>query len=292
MTVDRLAELVARRHDARALACLGREREPARGDRARDVVRLHLGDVGPELLERAADLAREARLDRLLQRRIALAHDLVHDRGFHAGGLELGEGLSGIDGVELFRVAHQHDPGDAELVRDAQKVAGLDRGGKRAFVDDQDGLCGRGADLARALLREPAFRDAGVPREEPLQGFRFDARFRRQRLHGRGRGREARHAPALLLGKGARTIQHRGLARAGVGLDADHAGRRGEDELHRLLLPRRQRPLVEVALHRPAPHRGAALVVSRPHQRDGLALLADRAVRRERVLRPRQAHRV
>ena len=35
--------------------------------RAADVVRLHLGDVAAELRERLADLALEARLDRLLQ---------------------------------------------------------------------------------------------------------------------------------------------------------------------------------------------------------------------------------
>ena len=51
------------------------------------------------------NVTREARLDRLLQRRVALASDLVHDRGGHAGALELREGRSGIDGAELLLVA-------------------------------------------------------------------------------------------------------------------------------------------------------------------------------------------
>ena len=107
------------------------EPEPARGNRAGDVVGFDLGDVAPELLEGLADLALEARLDRLFEVGIALAHDLVHDGGLHARGLELREGFSRIDGIELLGVAHQHDARDADFVGDPQEVAGLHGGRQR-----------------------------------------------------------------------------------------------------------------------------------------------------------------
>ena len=108
---------MARGHQAGALARLGRQREPARRGGAREIVGVHLGHVVAELLEGAGDVAREARLDRLLQGRIALAHDLVHHRGLHAGGLELREGLARIDRVELLLVAYEHHAGDAQANR-------------------------------------------------------------------------------------------------------------------------------------------------------------------------------
>ena len=61
--VGLLADAVARGHEPRVRPLLRGEREPARGRRAREVVGLHLGDVLAQLLERLADLAREARLD-------------------------------------------------------------------------------------------------------------------------------------------------------------------------------------------------------------------------------------
>ena len=177
MAVDLLAESVTRRHDPGVLALLRGEPEPSGGDRAGDVVRLHLGDVAAELFEGAADVALEARLDGFLQLRIALAHDLVHGRGLHAGGLELCEGLAGIDGVELFCIAHQHHARDAHLVGDAQQVASLHGRGERTLVDHQDGLREGRAHLLRALACEPALGDAGVAREEALQGFALDPGF-------------------------------------------------------------------------------------------------------------------
>ena len=48
------------------------------------------------------------------QRGVVLAHDLVHDRVRHAGVPELGEGLSGVHGIELPPVADQNCPRNAE----------------------------------------------------------------------------------------------------------------------------------------------------------------------------------
>ncbi len=109
--VDRLAQPVARGHQPGVGAFLRRQREPARGDGAGEVVGLHLGDVAAEPVEGPRDVAREARLDRFLQGRVALAHDLVYDGGLHAGGLELRKGLAGVHGVELLLVADQHQAG-------------------------------------------------------------------------------------------------------------------------------------------------------------------------------------
>ena len=111
---------------------------------------------------------------------------------FMPGGLELGEGLAGIDRIELLRIADQHHAGDTNLVRDPEQVAGLHGGRQRALVDHQDRLREGGAHLLRALLREPALGNARVAREEHLEGFALDAGFGRQRLHRRGRGGRGR----------------------------------------------------------------------------------------------------
>ena len=106
MAVDLAMQLVARRHDAGALALPLGEPAPARG--AGEIVGIGFSHAVAELLEGALHVAREARLDRFAQLGILLARDLVHDRRGHAGLLELGEGLPGIDGIELLLVAHQH----------------------------------------------------------------------------------------------------------------------------------------------------------------------------------------
>ena len=292
MAVDLLAERVARRHDPGFLAGLVRKREPARGDGARDVVGLHLRDVAPELLEGLADLALEARHHGLFQGRITLAHDLVHHRGLHAGGLELGEGLAGVDGVELLGVADQHHAGDADLVRDSEQIAGLHGGSQRALVDHQDGLREGGAHLLRALPRQPSLGHAGVAGEEHLEGFGLDSGFRRQRLHRRGRRREADHPVALLLRQHPGPVEHGGLAAAGVALDADHAVLSRQDQLDGVLLPGRERPLVEVPLDHPAPHRRPPAALARTHGRDGFPFLPDRLRGRQRVLGAGDVHGV
>ena len=155
--------------DARVLPRLVREPEPSCGDRAGDIVGFHRRDIVPELGERPADLAREARLDRLFQVGIALAHDLVHDRGLHPGGLELGKRLARVHRVELLGVADQHHAGDAKLVGDPEQVPRLHRGGERALIDHQDGLREDRAHLPDAPGREPALGHAGVAGKEALQ---------------------------------------------------------------------------------------------------------------------------
>ena len=78
---------MARGHQPCGLPFLGREGKPARGRGAGEIVRLHLCDVVAQLLECLTDVACEARFDGFLERRLALAHDLVHHGAFHAGVL-------------------------------------------------------------------------------------------------------------------------------------------------------------------------------------------------------------
>ena len=168
VAVDGDAELVARRHHAGVLAFFGRQLQPARGDGARYVVRFHLRHMGSELFEGSANVARDACLDRFLQRGLALTHDLVHDRRLHARLLQLGEGLPRIHGVELLFVAHQHDPRNAQGVGDPEQVAGLDGGGERALVHHQHRLREGVAHVAGALARQPALGNACVACKETL----------------------------------------------------------------------------------------------------------------------------
>ena len=166
---------MARGHQPRGLPLPGREREPARGRGAREIVRLHLGDVAAELLEGTVDIAREARFDGFLERRLALAHDLVHHRALHARALQLREGLAGVDGIELLLVAHQDQAGDAQRVGDSQQIACLRGGGERALVYHQHRLPELGPHAPLTILREPALRDACVAGEEALKGLARDA---------------------------------------------------------------------------------------------------------------------
>ena len=230
--VDTLAQRVARRHQPGIGAFFRREREPARGGGAREIVGFHLGDVGTELLERLADIAREARLDGGLQRRIALAHDLVHGRGLHALPLELREGFSGIDRVELLLVADQHHPGNAQRIGDPQEVAGLDGGGERALVDHERSLRERRSHLLLALACHASFGHAVVAHQKPLQGLAADPGLAFQRARRRGRWREAPDRVTLLFQQRPGSIQHGGLAASGVALDPDHAVVGREDQLH------------------------------------------------------------
>ena len=163
-------------------------------------------------------------------------------------------------------------------------------GASEPLVHHEDRLPERRPHRVGALPREPPLRDARVAGEEPLEGLRGDPGFRGQGLRRRGRGREARHAPALPLRKPPRTVQHGGLAGPGVALHADDPVLRGQDQLYRVLLPGRERPPAEMRPDHPTSHRGAVARLAGAHERHGLALLADGAVRRERIPRARHVH--
>ena len=234
MRVDSLAKRVAWRDHSGARAFLRGEREPARGDRPGHVVGLHFRDIGSELLERLADISREARLDGGLQLRVALAQDFVHYGRLHARLLQLREGLSGIHRLQLLRIAHQHQLGNTELARDPEQVFRLDRGSERPLVDHHHRLRECGAHFPGALPREAPLGNARVPREKPLQRLALDPRLCREGLYRRRRGGETDHAPTLLLRERPGTVEHPRLPGSRVTLDADGAVLLGEDEPHRL----------------------------------------------------------
>ena len=87
------------------------------------------------------------------------------------------------------------------------------------------------------------------------------------------------HAVAALLGERPRPVQHRGLAGAGVALDAHHAVLRREDGGDGLLLAVCQRPLVQVLPDLAPPHQHLPQVLAGAHGTHGLALVSDRGVR-------------
>ena len=82
--VDLVAKLVTGGDQPGVFALLGREPQPAGGGGACEVVRLDLGHVRPEFLERFLDVPAQAGLNRGFELGLALAHDLVHRRCFHA----------------------------------------------------------------------------------------------------------------------------------------------------------------------------------------------------------------
>ena len=283
---------MARRHQSGPGARFRREPEPPCGGRAGEIVGLHLRHVGAELLEGFPNVAREARLDRGFQVGIALAHDLLHGRRLHAGLLQLRERLACIHRVELFCIAHQHDPGKAQGVCDPQEVAGLDRGGEGSLVHHQHGLPISGSHLPLALLRQPSLGHPGVAGKEALQGLALDPGLRFQGPRGRGRGREALDLVAPLLEERAGAAQHGGLAGPGIALHADNAVLFREDQLDRVPLALRQRSLSEGLVHGPGAHRDRFPSLAGLHQGDRFPLVGHGPARGEHVLCPWRAGRV
>ena len=219
-----------------ALARAPGECEPARGGGAREVVGLHLGDVVAELREGARHVAGEARLDRLLQRRVALAHDLVHDGGLMPPRWSWAKGLPASTASSCFSSPTSTTRG----IRSASAIRSRSRA---CTVEASEPSSTTRAVLANAarisfwpFFRHASFGNPGVAREEALQGLALDPGFGGERARGRGRGREAADRVALLLKERAGAGEHGGLAGAGIALDADGAVSGGKDELHRRLL--------------------------------------------------------
>ena len=254
--------------------------------------RLHFGHVGSEFLEGAPDVAREGGLDGGFQVLVALAHDLLHHGRLHARRLELREGFAGVDGVELFRIADENDPGQAQDLRDAEQFTHLARGGEGALVHDEGGLRVGGAHLFLAPSREAAIGDPCVSREEALERLALDPRFRFEGPRGGGRGRQAPDLVAAFFEKRAGALEHLRLASARVALHADHTVRVREDELDGLALAVGQRAVSERLVHGVAAHGGVAPSAACLHQGDRLALLGYGLLRREHLLHSRQVRRV
>ena len=238
-----------------------------------------------EPLEGPVDVACEARFDGLLERRLALAHDLVHYSALHAGRLQLREGLAGVDGIELLLVAHQDHTGDAERVGDPEQIARLRGRGERALVHHQHRLAVPILHGPLAPMGEPAFRDARVAGEEALQGLARNAGLSIEGARGRGRRRQPPDLEAALLQQCARPVQHGGLAGAGIALHPHNAVLLGQDQLHGLLLSGREGTVAEHLVDGTPAHRSRGPPLSAFHEGYGLALVRRGPVGGERVSR-------
>ena len=257
---SRIWELIAWRtfvagcHHPGVLAFLGREPEPARSDGAGDVVGVHLGDVGTELLEGRGDLAPEARLDGLPSgpgSRWRMISSMV--AVFMPACWSWAKGFPASTASSCFASPTSTRRGMRSAAAITEQVAGLDGGGERALVDHQDGFREGRAQRPSAPpgLRQPPFGDAGIAGEEALQGLAAAMPASAASVFGRrgGRARGPDHAVAALLRENPGAVQHGRLAGSGIALDADHAILGREDQLDGLLLSSGERPPVEMGAH-------------------------------------------
>ena len=187
--VDLLANLMARRHEPGVCARLGRERQPARGGGAARLSGFTSATLEPNFSKarftspaRVASTAafRSGSRWRMISFMVAV---------FMPAAWSCAKGFPGVDGVELFRVADENDPGQSQYARDPQEFAHLARGGQGALVHDESGLPVARAQVFLGASREAALCDVRVSREEALERLALDPRFRFERPRGRGRGR-------------------------------------------------------------------------------------------------------
>ncbi len=206
---------------------------------AGDIVGFDLRDVGPELLERASDVALQARLDRLLQHGIALAHDLVHRGGLHAGGLELGERLP----PRPPRRAASHRPPAQRGESAVRPLCAAGRAPARSRRASPRRPPGSSSRRRRASPSRPFF--VSLPSATPALRARniwrvsvampaSEARVCAAEAEGASPAMRQPFFSASVPGP----VQHGGLARPGVALHADHPVLRRQNQLHRVLLPR------------------------------------------------------
>ena len=225
---DVAALRVGRRHQERARALVRGQRQVlapgALGERfGRDLLEA-LAEVG----ERARGPARERIAHRLAQHRVALAHELLHVRGGHAGVLQEPEGRPGAHRLELAVVAAEHrarHPDGARQAGERAKLAGRDH---RRLVDNQDSVATERARQRAGLGRRMAALEVGKAGEAPVDGARLDPRLVAEHPRGGRRRREAEHRH---VARQAHDFAHQGgLARARGALHRDGAVRREQDE--------------------------------------------------------------
>lgn len=174
-----------------------------------------------ELGQGGVDVAEGGQVDGVAQLGIALAPDLLHAGGAHAGGLQLVERPPGLDRLGLGGVAEQ-DHADAGLLRGAQEPLHEPRGDDTGLVQHQDSAVvdalvlgieegGQGVGLEALAAQLPDLAAIGGDRADLVALLRGDLQGGLQRRRG--------------------GLQHGGLARAGQALDADDSIRTGEDGL-------------------------------------------------------------
>jgi len=139
-------------------------------------------------------------------------------------------GLARIHRLQLFGVAHQHDPRHLHRARDAQQRVGANAAGHRGLVHRQNR-----APVLRPSPRQPLrVREVGEAGQEVLQRPRGDTGLPGENPGGDGRRRQALYLP--LPEQLLHLAQHGRFAAAGVALHADHEIVRQEHRTDRLLL--------------------------------------------------------
>lgn len=213
---------------------LGREPEPETGCRLRE----RLGRNFVEVSAKALDGLRGRSLDHVehrgLEVGVALAPDVVQERGRHPRKLKLPEGLARLDAPELADVANEDQARDAHPIGDPKERPRLRGARERHLVDDEERAAVLlGQLLERLRIRHPV-RDLAAAGEEPLQGRAAKAGLAGERARCRRRWSEPRH-PAP-LGERRHPAEHHRLAGSGIALHADRAVAAFENEPRRLAL--------------------------------------------------------
>ena len=188
--VDLGAERPRRRKERGPGPRLGREPEPEPGRRFRERLSRNFVEVPAEALDRLRGRSLDHAEHRGLEVGVALAPDVVEERGRHPRELKLPEGLARLDAPELADVANEDQARDAHPVGDPKERPRLCGACERHLVDDEE----RAAVLPGQLLERPRIRhpvrDLTAAGEEPLQGPAAKTglageRARRRRRRGR-----------------------------------------------------------------------------------------------------------
>ena len=267
---DVAALRVGRRHHERACALLrGQGQERARGTRG-ERLGLDLLEALAEVGERAGGPARERIAHRLAQHRVALADNLVHQRGRHARLLQQPEGRPGAHRLELAVITAEHRAGHPDRARQAREGAKRSGADHRRLVGNQHPAPTERARERAGRERRLAALDAGKAGEEPVDGPRLDPRLLAEHPGGGGRRREPehRHAPGQ-----AHDLAHQGgFPRARRALHRHRAVGREQDEARRRLLALGEAGRAKARLDRLLARERAAGVARRLHPGDERAL--------------------
>ena len=239
------------RKDLRPRAGAGAEVEPEPGRALAERVRVHLEHPVAETLDRERGVPRNHVQHRVLQRRVALAHHLVHHRARHPRLLEQAKRLTGLDRAKLPTIAHQHQPRRPGPARDPHQRAHLRRADHRRLVDDHEAAAEHLPCAGHQPRPGDAVADVAVAQQKPLQGSGSHAGLAREHS-GRARRRGEAHDPPLAARELHHRAKHRGLARPRIALHADEAVGRKQHRTHRFALagvePARGEPGLDAGL--------------------------------------------
>ena len=273
--VDLLPPVVRGREDHGLRTRFRGKRKPEPGRRSGQPVRRKLSHAVAETLERKVGISRDHVRHGGLEVRQALPEDVVHAGRLHARLLEQAERLSRLHGPELEPVAHEHEPGDPDPLRDMLQAAHLDRADHRGLVDHHDGAPEPFAGLAQ--LPSVGVAEVPVPRKHPLHRGRADPGLQGHDPGRCGGGCETDYR--AVPGQPDDLLQHARLAGARESLHADDAVPRHQDRADRLPLPVRQRRPVEPRVKGRPVRQRRRLALALPHGGDHGLLRLDRSPR-------------